>query len=391
MATTCDILIVGGGVMGTSIAFHLAKAKAGSVILLEKSFLGAGSSGKSGAIIRQYYSNCLTVEMARKGLEAFQHFPDVVCGPEVFSHTGIVLIAPASERDNLEVTLKMQQEIGVNVRFIDAQELAEIDANAHLAEDELAIFESEAGYVEAVQVVDSFAAEAQRRRADIRLGVEVQSIKTNKGRVTRVETNEGIYECGKLILTTGPWAARLADSFNIALPVQPCRTQVGLYRTPASSRRGTIYGDFVHGVYFKPTHGQMIHAGSLAGEEVHNVVDPDNYPEAADSSWLPGIRQSLNRRYPLMNQSYGRGGFGALYGITPDWHPILDRVPGFEDVYLAVGFSGHGFKMSPIVGQLMTEMVLEGQTKTLDISAFRLSRFEENALVGAEKSHSVMG
>src|SRR6266550_1926440 len=144
MAVNCDILIVGGGVMGTSIAWHLARRRAGRVILLEKSFLGAGSSGKSGAIVRQHYSNRLTAAMAQKSLRVFEHFSDLVGGPPVFTHTGMVLI--------------------VN----------EIDPNARLAEDEVAAFEAEAGFVEAVQVVASFAEAARREAADIRQGVEVQ-------------------------------------------------------------------------------------------------------------------------------------------------------------------------------------------------------------------------
>jgi sarcosine oxidase subunit beta len=167
---------------------------------------------------------------------------------------------------------------------------------------------------------------------------------------------------------------------------------VALYRRPPDlGRRCAVYGDFVQGLYFKPTHGDIIHAGSLAGEELHNPVDPDLYNEAADGDWLPQVRQRLSRRYPAMHRSYGRGGFGALYGITPDWHPILDRLPGVEGGYCAVGFSGHGFKMSPIVGQLMAEMIVAGQARELDITPLRLARFDENDPVKTPYSYGVMG
>ncbi len=392
METTCDILIVGGGVIGTSIAWHLTQQRIGKVVLLEKSFLGAGSSGKSGAIIRQHYSRELTVQMARKGLEFFRHFPDKVGGPPVFTHTGMLLIINEKDRPGADSNIAMQKNLGVDVKILDPQSLLEIDPNAQLAEDEIAVFESEAGYVESVQAVSSFAEAARREGADIRQGVEVKNLIVEGETVSGVETNEGKYHCGKLVLATGAWASHLARQINLDLPVQACRTQVGLYRRPADfGRSGPVYGDFVHGIYFKPTHGEMIHAGNLQGEEIDDPVNPDDYQEAADSSWLPGVRQKLSRRYPAMSRCFGRGGYGALYGITPDWHPVIDKLPGLEGVYCAVGFSGHGFKMSPVVGQLMAELLVDGQAKSLDLRLLRFSRFAEKELVTTPYSYGVMG
>lgn len=392
MAVNCDILIVGGGVMGASIAWQLAKRKAGRVVLLEKSFLGAGSSGKSGAIVRQHYSNKLTVSMAQKSLRVYEQFPDVVGGPSVFTRTGMVLIVNEKDKPGLDANLKMQQELGIDVRAVPPQVLADIDPNARLKEDEIAVYEAEAGYVEAVQVVASYAEAARREGADIRLGVEVLSVVTEKSKMVGVETNEGRYNSPCVVLATGPWAAQLGKDLGVKLPVQACRTQVALYRRPPDfGRRSAVYCDFVQGIYFKPTHGEMIHAGSLAGEEISQPVDPDKYDEAADGDWLPGVRQRLSRRYPAMHRGYGRGGYGALYGITPDWHPILDKLPALEGAYCAVGFSGHGFKMSPIVGQLMAELIVDGKASALDIGPLRLARFDENDPVKTPYSYGVMG
>jgi sarcosine oxidase subunit beta len=392
MAVSCDVLIIGGGVIGTSIAFALARRRPGRVVLLEKAFLGAGSSGKSGAIVRQHYSNRLTAAMAQKSLRVFEHFDDAVGGPPVFTHTGMVLVVNERDRAGLEANVAMQRELGIDVRLVSAQVLADIDPNARLGEDEVAAYEAEAGYVESVQVVASFAEAARREGADIRLGVEVKTVITEGDRVTGVDTNEGRYQCGTLVLAAGPWAAQLARSARCRLPVQACRTQVALFRRPPDfGRRGAVYGDFVQGIYFKPTHGEMIHAGSLAGEELHDPVDPDSYNEAADGAWLPQMRQRLSRRYPAMHRGYGRGGYGALYGITPDWHPILDRLPGLQGAYCAVGFSGHGFKMSPIVGQLMAELIVDGQAAALDITPLRLARFDENDPVKTPYGYGVMG
>jgi sarcosine oxidase subunit beta len=393
MAQTCDLLIVGGGVIGTSIAWSLARRRPGRIVLLEKSYLGAGSSGKSGAIIRQHYSNRLTAAMAQQSLRVFEHFEDFVGGPPVFTHTGMVLVVNERDRAGLEANLKLQQELGIDVRLVSAQELADLDPNARLGEDELAAFEAEAGYVEAAQVVASFAEAARLARADIREGVEVKALLREGQRIIGVDTNEGRYLSPIVILATGAWAAQLSREVGCPLPVQACRTQVALFRRPVDFGRRTspVYGDFVQGIYFKPTHGDMIHAGSLAGEELQDPVDPDAYNEAADGSWLPGVRQRLGRRYPAMHRGFGRGGYGALYGITPDWHPILGRLPGVEGGYCAVGFSGHGFKLSPVVGQIISEIILDGEAKTLDIGQLRLARFAENDLVKTPYAYGVMG
>src|SRR4051794_1731829 len=183
MAVTCDVLIVGGGVIGTSIAFALARRRPGRVVLLEKAFLGAGSSGKSGAIIRQHYSNRLTALMAQKSLRVFEHFEDAIGGPPVFTRTGMVLVVNEKDRGGLEANIAMQRELGIDVRLVTGQVLADIDPNVRLAEDEVAAFEAEAGYVEAVQVVASYAEAARREGADIRLGVEVKDIVTAGDRV----------------------------------------------------------------------------------------------------------------------------------------------------------------------------------------------------------------
>src|SRR5262249_31393909 len=160
---SCDIVVVGGGIMGVSIAHALCSRSVGRVVVLERSFLGAGSSGKSGAIIRQHYSNRLTAAMAQKSLRVFEHFEDVVGGPPVFTHTGMVLVVNQMDRAGLDANLAMQRDLGIDVRLVSAQELMEIDPNARLGEDELAAFEAEAGYVEAVQVVTSYAEAAAAR------------------------------------------------------------------------------------------------------------------------------------------------------------------------------------------------------------------------------------
>src|SRR5262249_25436209 len=182
--------------------------------------LGAGSSGKSGAIIRQHYSNWLTAGMAQKSLRVFERFDEVIGGPPGFTHTGMVVVVHERDRAGLEANGALRRELGMSVRAVSPRELTAIDPHARVAEDELAAYEAEAGYVEAVQVVASFAEAACREGAEVRQGVEVQALVLEGDRVVGVDTNEGRYACRTVVLATGPWASQLAREVGIPLPVQ---------------------------------------------------------------------------------------------------------------------------------------------------------------------------
>jgi glycine/D-amino acid oxidase-like deaminating enzyme len=378
MSHLCDILIVGGGVLGASIAFHLAQRRPGRVMLVEKAYLGAGASGKSSALVYQSHRDPLTTALARRCLPVFEHFADVVGGPPVFWRTGMVRLLPLSGEAELEAQLDRQRELDIDVRRIADHELMEVDPNARLADDEVAAFEPAAGYVEAVQVVALFAEAARREGADIRQGVEVRALLADKGKISGVETNEGTYECARLVLATGAWAAQLPRTVKIELPVQASRAQVALFRRPADSgRRGVVFADFVQGLYLRPDQGELIHAGDLAEPPAEPLVDPDACNEAADADWLPAVRQRLIRRYPAMYCGFGRGGYGRPDARTPDGRPILDRLPELEGAFCAAGFGDANFLLAPLVGQAMAQWLVEDTTGDLDLTPFRLARFAE--------------
>ena len=213
-------------------------------------------------------------------------------------------------------------------RLIDAHELAEIDANVRLSDNEAAAIEPAAGYLDAVQVVASFADAARRHGADVRQGVEVKSITVEKGRAIGVETNEGPLACGALVLATGPWAPSLLRPHKVTMPVQGRRAPTALFRRPPDAgRRGLVLADFVQGLYFRPAQGELVQIGGVVADESFSAADPDDYDESAPGDWLPSVRQRLSRRYPALHRAFGRGGFSAVYAATADGHPVVDRLP----------------------------------------------------------------
>ena len=394
MRKTADVVIVGGGVMGAAIAHELARRGAGSIVLIEKSGLAAGSSGKSGANIRCHYTQPLTTSMALHGLRVFETFPEQVGGPSVFTRAGMVVTAPATMRASLAATIELQNSLGVRADFISADELRDIDEGAKLAEGEVAAFESGAGYCDAVQVVTSYAAAARADGAEIRLGLRVDRVVTENSRVRGVATAQGEIATRTVVLAAGPWSAPLARSLGVSLPVRSCRVEVALLRTPCEpklNRPQPLYCDFSQEIYHRPLPGGLLHIGNIDPREERDEVDPDDYNEIAGRAFVDEMRQKVERRYPPYRHAIGRGGYAALYSVTPDWHPILDRLPGVEGAFCAAGFSGHGFKMAPAVSKIMTEMVLDGEATSFDVSPLDAKRFDEGRLFVQRASAQVMG
>ncbi len=392
MRKTADVVVIGGGVMGTAAAYELSRRGAGTVVVVEKAALGSGSSGKSGANVRQHYSHSLTASMAQYGLRFFERFSEELGGSEVFTRAGLVMIVPADRRDDLRANVDLQQKLGIKVNLITHDELRSIDPGVVLDDGEVVAFESEAGFCDPLQVVTSLAEAARARAVDVCEGVAATGIEVEAGRVSAVSTAQGTIATRSLVLAAGPWASRLVSPLGVDLQVRPCRTQIALLRRPCLGETPRpIYGDFANQIYFRPMPGDQLHLGNIDPREERAEVDPDDYNEVADREFVSELRGKLHARYPSMQSGVGRGGYGALYSITPDWHPIIDWLPGVEGVACAAGFSGHGFKMAPAVSKLIGEMVLDGEPKSFDIHPLRASRFAEGERFGSQRAYTVMG
>jgi glycine/D-amino acid oxidase-like deaminating enzyme len=392
MSETADIVIIGGGVMGTSIAFHLARRGAGRVVVLEKSHLGAASSGKSGAIIRQYYSHSLLSSMARHGLRFYRDFSDAVGGPSVFTRSGLVVVSDPGGRAQLEASVAMLAKLGVEASILSAADLRALDARVAVEEGEVAAYEAEAGYCEALQVVASLASAARGKGALVREGTRANGLVLDGRKVTGVGTASGVISTGTVVLAAGGWSAPLAKAAGVELPVKACRTQVALFRRPSEfGAAHAVFGDLTNQIYFRPLAGELTHVGNVDPREEKYEVDPDRYREVADEQFASEMRQKLERRFPAMSRAPGRGGYGALYSVTPDWQPIIDRLPGVDGAFCAAGFSGHGFKMAPAVGKLIAEFVMDGRASSFDIHPLRASRFADGEPFGGKTFAKVMG
>ena len=384
-----DAVIIGGGVIGCAIQYHLAQLGISNTVLLERDVLGSGSTGRSQAICRMHYSNRVTTELAWQSLQIFADFDARVGGHSGFVKTGYLVVVNEADQGGLERNVAMHQELGVPASVVSREDLAELAPMVTLYDDERAAWEPNSGYADPYQVTVSFAARAQDAGAVIASRNPAAGIETVSGGVRAVTTEAGDrIETSTVIVAAGPWSKRVLAGVGVDVPLMPVRHQVATVARPVERvpHHPTV-GDISQSFSFRPDGTNFTTMGFGDDEE---QSDPNEYPQGIDLDAGALARQKLARRVPGMSDAYYRGGWSGLFTTTPDWHPILDAVPGIDGLFCAVGFSGHGFKLSPAIGKAVAELVAEGKARDVDISPLRFSRFAENDLMESSYRYRVL-
>ncbi len=386
MRNTADVVIIGGGVMGCSMLYHLAKLGVTRSLLLERDVLGSGSTGRSQAICRMHYSNPVTSSLAWESLKVFANFEDAVGGTSGFVQTGYLVVVDAADRPGLERNVAMQQELGIDTRVISPADAAELAPMISVDDGEAMAWEPQSGYADSYQVTASYAKGAREMGAEIVMRNPAVEIRISGDRVRAVVTEQGVVETPVAVVAAGPWSRRFLSGIGIDLPLDTVRHQVATVTRPIDllPRHPTV-GDIAQSFSFRPEGTGLTLVGF--GED---EADVETYNQGVDMDEVADVMQRLIRRMPQMADSYFRGGWSGLFTITPDWHPILGRVPGVEGLYCAVGFSGHGFKLSPAIGQGMAELIVEGEARVVDLAPLRYSRFAEGDLLSSQYRYKVL-
>jgi len=379
---SADVVILGAGVVGTSIAFHLANRKAGKIVVIDKDHVGRGGSGRSSALIRMHYSFPAEVELALISLRMFQNWQEVVGASGDFRRTGFVRIVHPNETARLRLNVEMQTRLGATVELIDKHQLHELESDWKVDDVELAAYEPESGYGDGAGVAGDFLSAARDLGAIYAPRTQATALHVDGDRIRGVVTDRGAISSPIVIVATGPWTRPLLQQAGYDLPIECEYHQVAILRNPPGMKGGGCACiDSVTATYFRSDAHDKFLVGDFYGKR---PVDPDNFPQRASDESLEEIIERACRRVPKLEGAEVMRGVTGVYDMTPDSRPLMGEIPGIRGLYVSAGFSGMGFKISPAIGLVMSELALDGKASSVDISAFRPNRFAENSPIKAE-------
>jgi glycine/D-amino acid oxidase-like deaminating enzyme len=386
MSNIADVVIIGGGVNGVSIAYALA-ARGVNAVLVEKGALAGGASGRSSALVRMHYTNEWDARLAWASFPVFKNWTELMGGPAVFTRSGFVNVVAPEFAERLRRNVEMLKGLGVNTTAITAAELHELQPFANVDDIGAAAYEPESGYANPAETVEGFRRRATELGARVLQWTEVTRVVRRESRVTGVETSVGRIDAGAVIVAAGAWSSRLCAEIGLDLHARPKAIDtVAVTRPPELDTGHMVFIDNVQGNYFRPESGGLTLVGVPCQEW---DIDPDTMqtglpPTAADV----GARL-ITHRIPVMERATLSRGFRAFDGYSSDRHAILGRVDGIDGLYLATAFSGSGFKIAPAVGACMAELVTDGRATTVDIEAFSIKRFAEGRTVEGPYPYAV--
>ena len=375
---TADVVVVGAGIFGSSIAFQLVSRGAGRVVLVDGRGPAAGMSGRSFEQVRRHYSNEVTIRLANRGFEVFEHWEEEVgVGSAGYVRLGYLLLVPQDAVSACRRNVELGLRCGVDTRFVAPEEVAAIEPLASLDGVAGGAFEPDGGVVDVPLMVLSWVAAATSLGLRTRFGSEVVEVSTSGGRVTGVRLADGAdVSCPVVVDAAGGWGAGLAATAGVRLPIAFHRVRMAWVRQATGAPTlGVCLTDTAGGLVMRPDRGRL--ALAVAYEPNSRPEPAPSFASDVDGGYERRVREAIAARLPAYaNASWERSTSGQ-YDVTPDWHPLIGWAPGVEGLYLALGWSGHGLKLSPAVGEIVADEV-SGRPPSIDVSDLRPDRFDRD-------------
>ncbi|MGQ9898327.1 MAG: NAD(P)/FAD-dependent oxidoreductase [Acidobacteriota bacterium] len=379
MRERAEVVIIGGGVIGCSIAYFLTRQGCSDVLILEReNFQGKHSTGRSAGGVRQQFATLVNIRMSRFSIDFFTHFEELTGqDPEYRRYGYLFLATEPAHVDYLQQNLRVQQAEGVPVEFLTREDIAKLVPQLYVEDVLGGTYCPTDGFVDPYSIMQGFNRKAREQGARIQLETEVLDFTVEHGRIAGVVTNRGHIATPVVVNAAGAWSHLVGRKLGVDLPIRPTKRQiVTTERFDELPQELPMLVDLSTGCYMrKEGDGVML-----------GWADP-NEPESFDTTFNPDfidaiVERALPRVPCLENAAINlRRCWGGLYDISPDHHAIVGPVPQVEGFYVCTGFSGHGIMHSPAMGTAMAEMILHGESRTLDVKPLSIKRFTTGELL----------
>ncbi|VVE45928.1 NAD(P)/FAD-dependent oxidoreductase [Pandoraea terrigena] len=383
---TYDVVVIGAGVIGSSVAFHLAKFGAKNVLVLDRDTIGAGTTSQSSGILRTHYSVKENVELARHSWQIFNNFAEYLGDDEAscgMVKCGYMIVAPEGDKlEPLRASLNQQREQGIALETLSQAQARELLPIAQFDDAALIGYEPEAGFADAYLVATSFARAARRSGVTVRENAQVNRVLIENGKVVGVSTSIGDFKTSMVISAQNIWTPELAGWTGRELPVTPERHAVLALECDAAKYTFSmpVFKDLASpGMLYCRSYGgsQMLVSEGVVGESLAAAqVEQGDIP----MDYVVEVGAQVAERFPAYEASGIASSWTGVYDVTPDWNPVLGKLPGIEGLVVGYGFSGHGFKLSPTVGRILAQEAL-GMPTDVSLAPYSIERFHTGRLL----------
>jgi len=373
---TADVIIVGGGVMGASTAFYLSERGVPKTILLDKEELfGQGATGRCAGGVRYQFATEVNIKLSLESLPILERFKANFGQTIDYKQVGyLFLLTDPDSVKQFQENVKLQHSLGVETEWLSGDEVRLRFPMMNLEDVIAATNHAKDGVVDPNGVVMGYINSSRRLGAKAFNNIEVIDIQIESGRVTGVQTNEGFISSPVVVNAAGPWAGVVGKMAGISIPIQPLRRQwLTTTRLPNLPENFPFMIDFSQSLYFHPEGEGLLTGMSNPDEEI-------GFDQNIDPDWELTHIQSAIERFPMLEQAGLSSHMAGLYELTSDAHPIISNT-SIEGFYVVAGFSGHGFMHGPAAGKCISEIILDGNSSTVDVSMLDLDRFKENRLI----------
>jgi len=384
MADTADVIIIGAGIHGASLAFHLAERGVKAVVL-EKATVASGATGRSSGMVRMHYDVEADARLAWRSHAYFSDWEHRVGGESGFTNVGFLQMVPPEEADALRHNVAMQQRIGIETGLVDADEVRRLLPGIQIEDDQIAAFEPLSGYADPTQSTGSMMAGAVARGARLVQGCSVSGVRVEGGRVVGVSTSRGDFDAPVVVDSAGAWAGRVAATVGLVLPLDVWRHDVAYVQRPPDIPRHIAFIDFLNAFYSRP---EGEHLTLVALEDGNPLTgDPDAPVDSAARGFIDKAAERVVQRLPAFARAGLHSAHSGQDGITPDQHPIIGPA-GPDGFWLNCGHSGTGFKTAPAIGASLAQLIVDGPGANDDLSIYRLERFAAGELIVGEHPYA---